>query len=99
MVPQNNSARHGKVARFSLQGFSTVAVLDLTTKDAALKGFAGGFTDGAYGYVVPYSNGAWHGEVAQFSLQDFSTVAVLDSTTTNAALKGAISEKCFSFCF
>ena len=46
VVPQNNSARHGEVARFTLQGFSTMAVLDLTTKDAALKGFAGGFTDG-----------------------------------------------------
>ena len=49
VAPQNNSAWHGKVARFNLQGFSTMAVLDLSTKDAALKGFAGGFTGGAYG--------------------------------------------------
>ena len=72
--------------RLSLPDLSTVAVLDLTTQDAALKGFAGGFTDGAYGYVVPYINGAW------LSWQDFSTVAVLDLTITNAALKGVICE-------
>ena len=46
---------------------STVAVLDLTTTDAALKGFPRGFTDGPYGYVVPYNNGACHGKVARFS--------------------------------
>ena len=36
-----------KVAVFSLRDANTVAVLDLTTQDSALKGFAGGFTDGA----------------------------------------------------
>ena len=66
-----------KVARFSLQDVNTVAVLDLRAQGLALKGFASGFTDGAYGYVVPYSNGAWHGKLARFSLRDFSTVAVL----------------------
>ena len=30
-----------------------MSVLDLTTVDAALKGFRGGFTDGTYGYLVP----------------------------------------------
>ena len=71
-----------------MQDFSTVAVLDLTTEDAALKGFAGGCKDGAYRFVVLYSNGAWHGKVARFSLQDFSAVATLDLRITNAALKG-----------
>ena len=37
-----------KVARFSLQDVNTVAVLDLTTQDPALKGFASGFTDGGF---------------------------------------------------
>ena len=92
MVPQNNSARHCKVARISLQDFCTVAVVDLTTKDAAVKGFAGGLTDGTYGYVVTYSNGACHGKLARFSLQDFCTVAVLGLTITNAALKDVICE-------
>jgi len=36
-----------KVALFSLQDVNTVAVLDLTTQDPALKSFAGGFADGA----------------------------------------------------
>jgi len=35
------------VARFSLQDVNTVAVLDLTRQDPALKDFAGDFTDGA----------------------------------------------------
>jgi len=39
-----------RVARFSLQGVNTVAVLDLTTQDSALKGIAEASTDGAYGY-------------------------------------------------
>ena len=83
-----------KVARFSLHDVNTVAVLDWRAQGLALKGFASGFMDGAYGYVVPYSNGAWHGKVAPFSLQDFSTVAALDLTITNAALKGVTGEVC-----
>ena len=41
VAPQNISARHGEVVRLTLQGFSTMAVLDLTIKDAALKGLMG----------------------------------------------------------
>jgi hypothetical protein len=65
-------------------------VLDLTTTDAALKGFYGGFTDGRYGYFVPWDNGAYFGKVARVDLNDFSTVSVLDLTTTDAALKGFV---------
>ncbi len=78
----------GKVARFQLSDFSTVQVLDLTSTNAALKGFCGGFTDGTWGYVIPYNNGAYFGKVARFRLDNFSTVQVLDLTSTDAALKG-----------
>jgi len=71
-----------------LSDFSTVSVLDLTTTDADLKGFWGGFTDGRYGYFVPYYIGTFSGKVARVDLSDFSTVSVLDLTTTDADLKG-----------
>jgi hypothetical protein len=34
-----------------------VAVLDLTSTDAELKGFAGGFINGTYGYLMHHDNG------------------------------------------
>merc|ERR1712060_32614 len=84
-----NGVHQGKVARFLLSDFSTVSVLDLTATDSDLNGFAGGFTDGIYGYVLPYQNsGGKFGKVARFSLSDFSTVSVLDLTATDSDLKG-----------
>ena len=38
-IPNYNSARFGKVARFSLADFATVQILDLTATDSNLKGF------------------------------------------------------------
>jgi hypothetical protein len=67
-----------------------VSVLDLTSTDADLKGFFGGFTDGRYGYFVPYSNGSRHGKIARVDLNDFSSVSVLNLTGTDADLKGFI---------
>jgi len=64
--------------------------LDLTSTDADLKGFIGGFTDGRYGYFVPYNNGAAFGKVARVDFTDFSTVSVLDLTLTDANLRGFI---------
>ena len=75
--------RSGQLARFYV-----VFVLDLTTKSAALQGFAGGFTDGAYGYAIPHSNRFRNGMVARVNMQDFNAVAVLDLTPKNAALEG-----------
>lgn len=48
-----------KVVRFSLLDFSldTVEVLDLSLLSNELKGFAGGFSYGAYAVFVPYQNG------------------------------------------
>jgi hypothetical protein len=45
-----------------------VDVLDLTSTDADLKGFYGGFTDGRYGYFVPYDNGSSFGKVARVQM-------------------------------
>ena len=65
-------------------------VRNLTTTDADLKGFFGGFTDGRYGYFIPYYNGASSGKIARVDLNDFSTVSVLNLTTTDNDLKGFI---------
>jgi len=86
---KKGAGHHGKVARFSLQTFDDVQVLDVATKDTSLKGFRDGFTDGTYGYLVPFKNGAgYHGKVVRFSLQTFGDIQVLDTTTTDADLKG-----------
>jgi hypothetical protein len=89
----NNSYSAGKVARVDLMNFPSGGVTwrDLTAVDPDLTGFAGGFTDGRYGYIVPYTNGSgYSGKVARLDLQDFSsgTVTVLDLTTAQNALWG-----------
>ena len=82
----------GKVARVDLATFSQVQVLDLTTTDADLMGFQGGFASGGYGYFVPYCNGLepdfYSGKVARVDLKSFSQVQVLDLTDTDPDLKG-----------
>jgi hypothetical protein len=83
---------NGKVARFDLAAFNAggVTVIDLTTINAALKGFVGGFQDGRYGYLVPYNNGAPHGNLVRIDLANFSAagVASLDLATVDPALVG-----------
>lgn len=49
-------------------------MLDLTTTDVSLKGFAGGFASDGYGYFVPYDNGARFGKVVRVDLASFSQV-------------------------
>ena len=79
---------NGEVARFRLDVFNQVQVLDLTATDADLNGFQQGFSDGSYGYLAPNHNGARFGKVAQFSRGVVSQVQVLDFTTTKPTLKG-----------
>merc|ERR1712190_275041 len=86
-MPDYNGASHGKVARFNLNTFGDVQVLDLTSTDSDLKSFAGGFSDGTNGYLVPYDNGASHGKVARFNLNTFGDVQVLDLTATDSDLQ------------
>jgi hypothetical protein len=92
IVPHNNPTCSGKIARIDLQNFATggVSVLDLATVDSSLKCFAGGFSDGRYGYLVPFAQPAQFGKVARVDLQNFTSsgVSVLDLTTVNPALKG-----------
>jgi hypothetical protein len=88
----NFQGNFGKVARVDLQNFAAggVTELDLTTVDGDLKGFAGGFSDGRYGYFVPNHNGSYFGKVARVDLQNFVSggVTVLDLTTVDSDLKG-----------
>ncbi len=85
-------SRSGLIARVDLQNFTVggVTPLDLTSANAGLKGFSGGFTDGRYGYFVPNNNGAHSGLVARVDLQNFTVggVTPLDLTASNADLKG-----------
>lgn len=91
-VPYNNG-NSGKVVRVDLQNFTAggVSVLDLTLLDTGLKGFAGGFTDGQYGYFVPYDNGN-SGKVARIYLADFTLggVDTLDLALVDPGLKGFV---------
>lgn len=93
-VPYRNPSFFGKLVRVDLQNFaaSGVTVLDLTSIDSSLVGFAGGFTDGRYGYIVPdrTSDFTYHGKFVRVDLQNFSTsgVTILDLTTVNPNLTG-----------
>ena len=64
--------------------------LDLSLADAGLKGFASGFTDGRYGYLVPNVNGVASGKVARVDLSNFGAGAVvtLDLTLVDGGLRG-----------
>jgi hypothetical protein len=81
----------GKVARVDLQNFTTsgVTVLDLTAVDTELKGFADGFTDGRYAYLVPSFGINPIGKIPRIDLQNFDPggVTVLDLATIDANLK------------
>ena len=70
-VPYQNSGGYsGKLARVDLGNFTTSGVtwLDLAAVNAGLKGFAGGFTDGHYGYFVPYGgSGVGRVDLANFT--------------------------------
>ena len=82
---------HGNVVRISLSDFSSSGVehFDLTTIDADLKYFSGGFATSTHAYYVPRSSSTGH-KVARISLSDFSSSGVdyFDLTTINSALKG-----------
>ena len=66
---------------------STVNVLSVADTDPDLRGFHGGFSDGAYGYLVPLHSGAEFGKVARFSLSDFGTVQVLNVAATDSDVR------------
>jgi hypothetical protein len=63
-------------AAFHAQRFPTGAVLDFAITDVMLKGFAGRFSDGTYGFLVPFWGREISGKVLQFTLCYFMTVAV-----------------------
>jgi len=151
LVPYNNGAAHGKVARVNLDYFSLCATskamrggkkldvfepkeglwskqdypygrdnlglkkpppspfIDVNTSkistvrcgvhfldlpkevDPSLKGFAGGFSAGPYGFLVPNFNGVnFSGTVVRFELSNFSasTTRTLDLTKIDHTLRG-----------
>lgn len=64
--------------------------LDLSLADGGLKGFAGAFTDGRYGYLVPNVNVFPSGKIARVDLSNFgvANVLTLDLTLIDSGLKG-----------
>jgi hypothetical protein len=86
---------HGIFTRIDIQNFTTsgVSYLDVSTAgDTGVQGFAGGFTDGRYAYLVPYYGfSGSHGKFTRVDLRNFNTtgVRVLDVTTAgNTSAKG-----------
>ena len=55
-------------------------VLDLSTTDAALKGFSGGFASGGYGYLVPHFNGRSFGKLVRVNLDYFGVCGLSTQT-------------------
>jgi hypothetical protein len=85
-----------------------VAASDITTTGAELNGFAGGFSDGTYGYLVPYGNGyakscalllrrlPWEG--GALHAHRFTTVVVFVITTREANHRGFSDGLIVTFC-
>ena len=89
-VPYALQAQEAHNADYTTYPLMQAQSLNLTSVDADLRGFAGGFTDGRYGYFVPFSNGSVFGKVARVDLHNFTTsgITVLDLTTVDSGLKG-----------
>jgi hypothetical protein len=95
LVPtQNPSGYAGLTARVDLQNFTSsgATFLDFTAVNVNAKGYAGGFTDGRYGYFVPRYSGSpgWNGLAVRVDLQNYTTsgTTILDLTSVNSNLNG-----------
>ncbi|MCC6526015.1 MAG: hypothetical protein IT373_25435, partial [Polyangiaceae bacterium] len=97
LVPYHNGAADGIVARFDTQqafgSASSWSTFDVTTVNAAAKGFYGAAFDGQYLYFVPYHDGTtYHGVAARFDTHALfgsaSSWSAFDVATVNATAKG-----------
>lgn len=86
-VPYTNSAGpSGKTARFLLDDFSTVEVLDTKVNGSALTMFAASFVSGTHAYLLPYESTL----VARISLNGTpATSETATSTSETATSTGA----------
>ena len=68
--------------------FAAPTYLDVSTGNTGAKGFAGGFTDGRYAYLVPNYNTNLHGIFTRIEINNFTTSGVtylkVDIANTNA---------------
>ena len=107
-----HGAQHGNFVRVSLADFSTtgVEILNLHSVDSTLGGFAGGFTDGTFAYIVGGYDGInaagdsnyQSGKIVRIDLSDFTTsgVKVLDledSDSTLAGFQGGVTDGTFGY--
>lgn len=99
LVPYGNPGAYtADIVRLRLDDMSTAAgsmtVLNLQASDPLAGGFAGGFTDGRYGYLVPLWNLAAlpgkSGRMLRIDLANFSAggVSTLDVAAVNPLLAG-----------
>ncbi|CAM9457378.1 unnamed protein product [Ascophyllum nodosum] len=97
-VDRMKPAYSGKLVRVDLTDFSLsgVEVLDLTMVDPELRGFAGGFAAGHWGYLVPFKNkepdSGFSGKMVRIDLRtfDYAGVTVLDLTRVDESLRGFV---------
>lgn len=101
-MPSNNAAPDGLAARYDTRGgfgaSGSWETFDISTVNAAAKGFIGGAFDGRYIYFIPYNNGTtYDGTMARFDTQDAggfgapSAWATFDIATVNANARGFVS--------
>ena len=99
LVPNNNGAVDGIVARYDTQGgfgsSGSWQTFDVATVSAAAKGFQGGAFDGRYVYLVPYNAGT-SGTVARYDTQAAGSFgaatswSVFDLTTVDPKAHGYV---------
>lgn len=93
----NASATYdGVITRYDTTGgFGTASsweTFDISTVNAAARGFVRGTFDGRYLYLAPHYNGAYHGNAVRFDTQgsftDKASWQSFDTSTVNARCKG-----------
>lgn len=99
LVPNNNGASDGLVARYdTTASFGSSAAwetFDVSTVTATAKGFIGGAFDGRYVYFIPYNNGAYDGVIARYDTQgtfgDAGAWQTFDIASVNANARGYVT--------
>jgi antitoxin component YwqK of YwqJK toxin-antitoxin module len=98
LIPSNNGAPDGVVTRYDTTGgfgaSGSWSTFDVSTVNAAAKGFGGGAFDGKYLYLVPYNNGAYDGVIARYdttaTFGDSNAWAAFDLSTVDPNARGYI---------
>ena len=92
LIPYYNGQYNGIFTRVDLNNFtvSGVTYLNVSANNANAIGFAGGFTDGVYAYIISWNNATYNSLLTRVDLNNFTNngVSYLDVTVNNSASKG-----------